>query len=76
MKHLFELHRIPAVLPGFAGVRALAELAVDHANVCVIDVPVDVVIRKIPVETFACVVRQAADRNNVGRAIKFDAVFE
>ena len=76
MKHLFELHRIPAVLPGFAGVCALAELAIDHTDIRVIDVAVDVVVREVAIQTLPNFIRPTPGRDNVVRSKQLDAFFK
>src|ERR1700758_352789 len=60
-------------------VRAAAEgteFAMRHANVGRIDVPVDVEVADVAVALFADVVRQPAKGQQIGRAVKRDAVFE
>ncbi len=51
-----------------------AKLAVCNADVCRIDVPIDVVIRDIAVLFLAHVIRQPAHGQQVGRTIQRDAV--
>src|SRR5262249_25253107 len=76
MKHLLELHRVAAVLAGFARVCALAKLAIDDANVRVIDVSVYVVVGDIAVEPLAYIVRKTAKRDEIPRPIELDAFFQ
>src|SRR5579863_3385766 len=53
-----------------------AEFAMRHANVGGIDVPIDVEVADVAVALFAGVIRQPAQGQQVGRAIKSDAVFK
>src|ERR1700730_14959252 len=53
-----------------------AELAMRHADVSWVDVPVEVEVADVAVALFADVVRQPAQGQQIGRAVKGDAVFE
>ena len=64
----------PPSSPGF-GVRALAKLAIDDANVRVIDVAVDVVIREIAVQSLTLLLASRPNNDVVG-AVKFKPFFE
>jgi hypothetical protein len=51
-----------------------AQFAMRHAHVCGIDVPVDVEVRNVAVLFFTHVIRQPPDRQQIGRAVKRDAL--
>src|SRR4029077_1767783 len=53
-----------------------AEFAMGHADVGGINVPVDVEVADVAVALFADVVREPAQGEQIGRAVKGDAVFE
>src|SRR3954469_1775724 len=60
-EHLIELHRVAAIFARLPRIRALTKLAVDNANIRVVDVPIHVVKSHIAVEPFAQLIRDAAD---------------
>ena len=71
---LFEREGVGA---GRVGVAAEgAELAMRHADVGRIDVPVDVEVADVAVALLANVIGEPAEREQVGRAIERDAVVE
>src|SRR5712671_5624565 len=51
-----------------------AQLAVRYANISGIDVPVDVEVSDIPMALLANVIRQPANRQQIRRPVKCDAV--
>ncbi len=73
VKHLLELHCVTALFPRLSRVCALAKLAVDDANVRVIDVPIDVVVREVSVQAFAHLIGQTAQRDDVVGMKEVDA---
>ena len=73
MKHLRELHRVAALLAWLARIRTLAKLAIDNTHVGVVNVPIDVVVGKVPVQALTRVVGQTAKRHNVVPSKKFSA---
>jgi hypothetical protein len=60
LEHLLELHRVAAFLTGLSRVGALAELAVNHTDVRVVDVAVDVIEREVAVKALPHVIGEAA----------------
>src|ERR1041384_1308818 len=73
MKHLLELHRVAALLPGFARIRTLAQLAINDADVGVIDVTIDVVVGVVAVEPLANLIREPSDSDDVVGFVELDA---
>src|SRR5438105_7331315 len=76
MKNLIELHRVTAILTRLARICSLAKLAIDDANVGVVNVAVDVVISNVAVEALADLVGEPAQSDDVIRSVKFHPFFE
>src|SRR4029078_11223866 len=74
LKHLIELHCVAALLPWLARIRALAKLAINDANVRVINVAVDVVVGDVAVQALAYFIRATANRNDVVRTIELNTL--
>ena len=75
-KYLIELHRVAALFAGLSRICALAELAIDHADVGVVDMAVDVEIGVIAVKPLPQDVRQAAELDQVVGSVKPNAVLK
>src|SRR5215831_6189360 len=53
-------HRVAAIFTRLPSVGSLAKLTVDDADVRIVNVPIDVVVRPIPIQPFTCVVGETS----------------
>src|SRR5580704_16481519 len=74
LPHLFERHGVGLGILG--SLAESAEAATSDAHVGGIDVAVDVEIGDVAVEAFAHAIGEPADAEQIGRAVKRDAVVE
>src|SRR5258708_11863862 len=72
--NFLQRKRVRARRAGIAAKRA--QLAVRHANIGRINVPIDVKVRDIPVSLLANVIRQPPNRQQIRRAVKRYAVLK
>src|SRR5688572_15317501 len=70
------MHLVAAFLAGFACVCTLAKLTVDHTDVRIVDVAIDVVVSEVPVQPFTEVIREPSNRNDIVRSIQFNTVIQ
>ena len=76
VKYLLELHRVSAFLAGLPCICSLAQLAVDDADVGVVDVAIDVVIDTVAIQALTRDIGQPAEHENVVRMIEVGAFFK
>ena len=76
VKHLLELHRVSTFLAGLPRIGSLTQLAVDDADVGVVNVAIDVVIDAVTVQALTRDIGEPAKHKNVVRVIEVGTVFK